>query len=215
MKKYLSLIFLTVFLLTSCAAKKYPLNEKISQIRENIFVYENDDFSSDAYAEIREKEKQDDGYVGEMKKYMIFRVRFKKKNFQCAEIAFETNGIKYHNSFDFSPSSSFVSCETEVSAFPESGFYAIITIDGEELPIEYVSVKKEGTKNYEEAISTCAEKEKERIDKFIADKEYEIRVRLIENGGFNFYYVGFITENTSVSFLLDAATCEILSVKEN
>ncbi len=216
MKKICIILFSALILsFVSCSGKDDFSTQNVSQLRENVFVYENDDFFAEAFAEYREKEKADDGFVGERKNFMIFRLRFKKKSFQSASIKFETDGIKYENDFGFSPSSSYVSCETEVSSFPKSSFFAALDIDGNEHTVEFVSVKNEGTLGCEKAIKECETKEKDRISEFIKDKNYEIRVRLIENGGFNFYFVGYITENSSVSFLLDGITGEVLAVKEN
>ena len=91
----------------------------------------------------------------------------------------------------------------------------MLSVDGELYSVCLSSVKNADTITYIRAVNGIIETDAERLSAFKKNEPYETRIRLIENNGYNFWYVGFINSAKTLSYLIDGATGEILAVKEN
>ena len=74
------------------------------------------------------------------------------------------------------------------------------------------SVKKSNALDYIKILKSFEDNEKTRA---VINEDNEIKIRLINNGDYDYWYVGFSAEEKNVSYLLDGFTGEIIAQKEN
>ena len=73
------------------------------------------------------------------------------------------------------------------------------------------AVNLENTIGYERAISAIKSSDGDKLSEYFSNEEYgEIMIRLIENDGALYWYVGFTDGNETTAYLVDGKTAEIL-----
>jgi hypothetical protein len=87
----------------------------------------------------------------------------------------------------------------------------MLTINGKSQTITLKSVKNKSTKSYGEVLKKL-KKEESFSNKL---KNAELRIRLINNDGHDYWYVGLVTKEKTSSYLLDGETLEIIARKED
>lgn len=205
---------LTAFCLVACSAKTAEI-ENVSQLRYDLLTYEADKFTVVCYPEIREKNFLSDGIAGEKDLLLGFRFYPTNTVAECVSVSLEADGGTYTAEFDEKSGSDYKICEMQIPTFNKSDLKCMLSVDGELYSVCLSSVKNADTITYTRAVNGIIETDAERLSAFKKNEPYETRIRLIENNGYNFWYVGFINPAKTLSYLVDGATGEILAVKEN
>ena len=81
-----------------------------------------------------------------------------------------------------------------------------------QFPTEH-SQKNSDTIAYEKAINQLS-KNDESVKEFLNSNNYELKIRLIDNEGYDYWYIGFSNADKSISFLVDGKTGETVAKKE-
>ena len=204
-------VFVSALFLSACE-KDYD-DKKISQLRGDIFIAETENVVVYAYSERVEDPLKDDGYVGNVKTRLTFKIPFTPGAFASSPIiAFNIGEKNYSKEFDFTPASNYNYCSVEVESLPIGGFSGVLRSEDKEIPLDFTSLKVRSAYDCDDVIRLAFKTEAAR--KFLRDEnEYEIRVRLIESDGFNYWYIGFIKKEDGIAFLFDAENAEIIATK--
>lgn len=219
MKKiFIIAVVASLSLFTSCK-KQEPFVKKISQLRENVFVAEAENYSVHCYAELREEPNLNDGNPADMKPLVTFKI-IPKNNFDVENkelsIEYSFNEESYKGNFEFKPLAVVRYSYIHTESLPTADFKAVLTIDDSSEIIELHSKKRADLIPYATAVAEVKKHAQNSLDVFFDDNETgEIKIRLIENDGYNFWYVGFFDAKNSVSYLVDGLTGEILAIKNN
>lgn len=216
MKKFAitaSIVF-ALFLLCSCN-KDNECFDRISQLRDNVFYCEGDGLTVYAYPETREVPFEEDGYVGEKKNYVIFKLvaAGNKRPPITPSLKFELGGKNYSKQFDYSSLSLTLYCQVEVESLPIEDFSVSLDFCEEEKTLLFTSLKKNSVFSYRDIINLAKDCNNITVKDFFKNPDkYELRIRLLEESGFNYWYVG-ISGKDNVALLYDSETGELLAVR--
>lgn len=213
MKKLLILLLLIVTLLFTFSCKeRSKYDDQISQLRNDVLKYECQEYTLTAYAEIIETPLSNDGVKGKTEKTLIFKLKNNNPscNFENCSLSFSINGKSYAKNFDFKQIPTLLNCSVKVDNLPKT-LDVMLTINGKSQTITLKSVKNKSTKSYGEVLKKL-KKEESFSNKL---KNAELRIRLINNDGHDYWYVGLVTKEKTSSYLLDGETLEIIARKED
>ena len=217
MRKALIVILSAALIFAVCGCKKDSFtDEKISQLRTDIYAFESDSFNLFCYCEKRENPFKEDGNVGERQTFAIFKIVPTGEDLSEKEILVKYAAEKFTvcGKFEYKPLSDARYAYLAVPVLPDENFTAELTIDGKSVTAEMKSLKRSDLKDYKIAIDAVKAADEKNLKKFFGDREYgEIRIRLLESGGDNYWYVGFISENEKREYLLDGVTAEIIDIR--
>ncbi len=213
MIKKLLLLITTVCLAFNVSCKKNSKYDgKISQLRNDVFTYDCTDFCLTVYSEFVETPLLNDGVKGKVENVLTFKLKNKNasNNFENCHLSFNLNKKDYSKNFEFKQIPSLLICTVVVEELPSSKFDVMLTINGKSQAIALNSVKNKSTKSYVEVLKSL-EKEEEFSNKI--NENVELRIRLINNDGYDYWFVGIIDEKTTTSYLIDGETLEIVAKK--
>ena len=205
------LIVISMSILPSCKKQKEYL-PLISQLRHDVFIYKCDDFKLTAYVESVENPIKEDGKVGKLENVITFKMQALAQNFESLSISFKINGESYSKQFEFKQIASLSTCKIAVTDFPSKSFKANLKIDDQLKTVELVSAKNSSTKDYLNAVDHLADSE-ENFATVIKNKNCELRIRLIDNDGYDYWFIGVVSTDKKLSYLLDGETLEIIAKK--
>ena len=203
----------TIFCFSSCKNNDV-YHQKISQLRQTILFAENDDFLIFAYPETCENPQIDDGVKRQTENKITFKLQVKDQNFnfENGKIEFSINDKSYKINFDYSTISSFFYCSLAVDTLPSDNLYLTVFFNDKNAGLSLSSLKNATTLSPEKTLKTL-EKQDDFVKNFLKDDSGEIKVRFIDNDGFDYWYLGFTTSQKTTSYLVDGETCEILAIK--
>ena len=214
MKKIFLFVLSFYCIFCSACKQKTDYDQKISQLRTDVFVYECQNFTLTAFSEIVETPLTDDGVKGKTEKLITFRLRSTNSNYfdQMPQINFTLADKNYSANFEFKQIPTILSCSVNVDDMPSSAFDISLRADGTQNTITLQSVKNSTTKSYNQVLKSLLN---DQSFLEIVSGQVEIRIRLIHNDGYDYWYVGLITPNKTISYLLDGETLEIIAKKDN
>jgi hypothetical protein len=210
-------IVITAAVLFSACSKTIANDASLSELRDNIFVGENDTYKVNIVSGIRENPFEIDGVSQKDKVYFtIITVTPKEKN-PIAEYSFSTtiSDTEYNGKLNKHPFNDTYSIEinTEPKA---SSIDVSITLGEESSIVTASSVKTEDFITADKAFEIA----KKALSQKIKDKkaDYEIFIRLIENpnnpeNGY-FWYVAFIYQDGLFGALIDPVSMKIVAIKD-
>lgn len=206
-----SSVFVSLF---SGCKKNEPTAPDVSQIRYDVFYAEDDRLKISVFAEKREDPFIADGNPAPLSPFVSVKVTPKAdENLENADMIAEikTNEKTYAATFDFKP----VSTTRECRLYPENPlngrFVLTLNVNEEKFVYEPKSLKNKAIITYSAAIFDVKKYTKGRLDGYFGVDVGEIRVKLIENEGFNYWLVEFIDEKSTISFLVDASSGEVVN----
>lgn len=199
---------------TACA-KKINYYDYVSELRSNIFLAEEENFSLRAYALFKESPYAMDGIPKSpsprMEAYMIA-----PNGANTCTISFEYQGENYKGemSYDNVKGEYFFACNVDVSEATELHFE--IEYGERKIPLRATSIKTNDMLSPKNILSMLEECEQE-LFLSLTDKygfSAEIYLRLIYEGA-PYYYVGIIERSGNVhAFLIHAKTGKILAKRK-
>lgn len=217
MKKIILFVCAVLTVLSSGGCEKrsgYP--QKISQLRTEIFMGETDRFTLYCYGETREILFEADGKPTEVRPFASFKIVPKSGEACEGEILvkFTISGLNLCGKFEYKPLADARRAYILSPDIPKENFTAVINSDGEDYAVEMRSLKLADTIDYAAALNAAKNAYGTDGEKFFNDENYgEIRIRLLENDGYNYWYAGFFAENVKREYLIDGKTGEILATK--
>lgn len=219
MKKILRLICVTGLILVlpfihSCSCKKDRLQSAVSQIRSDIFKGSGKKYSVEIYSEEKEFPFVNDCFVGEKKTCLVVKIK------DCFEKNLTVNlsydGKSYSSKLSYLNVSNSLTATVLVTKHPADSLTVSIFSETENDVFTAYSVKKSDSISPLNALKCVQEKETEFISSLYRNGSYkcEIYIRLLSEGEYNFYYVGFARgEEKITAFLLDGQSGEIIAGK--
>ena len=212
------IIIALLILLSFCAScKEKNYEDRISQLRYDEYAYSGDSFKLSAFIEERENPFEEDGYKGITENHLIFRLSLPAGAAlsESPEISFCLGEEEYAEKFTHKTAASNLYCDIVASSMPNEDFFVDLTINGEKINAEMTSVKRQDIISYSEAIRKSLSGSDSRVTAFKSDPEnYELRVRLLESEGYNYWCVGIIGKKDKIFFLIDGDNGEIISIAE-
>ncbi|MBR2614867.1 MAG: hypothetical protein IKC71_04670 [Clostridia bacterium] len=219
MKKFAVLVcFVLIFLsftLISCG-KKDGLSPFVSDLKENIFVGENQDFSLTAYYGKREEPFIKDGKVGLLKPRLVVKITSDFNSSTSSLGAITVKDVSYKENFVFDPTSNKLTATFNIENFDLNSFDITIYYLDTSSTITLNSIKPKDTISTVEALSFLQKNQPTLIESYFTENTFnaEIFIRLIVQKDKPYYYVGIANSKKIVAFLLDGYTGEVLSIKE-
>lgn len=218
MKKFILLPFVLAVALSASGCKKQcSVKDKISQLRSDVFYGEVDEFELYCYVEKREDPYEENGNPGDVKPLLLFKITPKNDvNLENAVITAEClcDENKYFGTFEYKPLTVSRYCKISPIALPTGYLSVKISVDGKSYSPNLNSLKKVNSVSHLTAIEAVRKFDEKSLNKFFSNDAYgEIYARILSVDGDDYWYLGFISYDSKTEYLLDAKTCEILSVR--
>lgn len=218
MKKFILLPLVLVLALSASGCKKqYPLEDKISQLRSDVLYGEVDQFELYCYVEKREDPYEENGNPGNVKPLLLFKITPKNDvNLENALITAECvySENRYSGTFEYKPLTVSRYCKISPIALPSDLKSVKISVDGKSYSLGLKSLKKADSVSHLTAIEAVKKSDENSLAEFFTNDDYgEIYARILSIDGEDYWYLGFISDQSKTEYLLDAKTCEILSVR--
>ena len=213
MKKIVLLLsFLSIFCLSSCK-EKFSYEGIISQLRQTSLFYENDEFSIIAHPEKCENPQVDDGAIGTIENRICFKLQLKTKTYENCKLEFSINGKTYKANFNYQPLSKFLYCTVLVEFLPIQNLYLKIDLDDKNIGVNLFSLKNNTTLTHQKIIENLFVSD-EFVKEFITNQNGELKMRFIDNDGYDYWYLGFVDAKKTTSYLIDGESGEVLAIKQ-
>lgn len=212
-KKLLVLLSVIPLTLFCCCKSKNAYAQNVSQLRCDVLKYECEDFSLVAYCDTKESPLTDDGAVGKADNFLVFKLTPKAvQNYDNCFVQFYINDRAYTGNFEFKQIAFLLTCSVLVDEFPQSELPLSLTVNGKAKDLALVSLRNKTTENWTSACEKALAEDDAAA--LLSTGKYELRIRLIDNAGYDYWYVGIIAQGKTVSYLLDGETLEIIAKKD-
>ena len=214
MKKILSFaaIVAAIVAFSSCKSK-VDLTPYVSQIRSDIFRGESENYAVTSYLETKERPLVADGKASGMLPAIVVRLTVKgeiDETLSGAKVTF-TVDKEYSALFTFRPESDVYVASCYTDALPQKALTVTVSAGGTEENVELFSIA-EGIASPLKALNAASAANDEffRTEEFSSMK-FEINIRLLEDDGRFFYYVGFVTKDETYATLVSADGEKVLT----
>ena len=218
MKKTFLMVAISISLavLSSCASAT-TLSMYVSQRRTGVYSGSKDGYTVTVYAEERETPFITDGYVGEIKSYLVIRLEKQGEAINDAGIFITYDDVLVDTSFTFNPINGKYTVEQQVDRLPISKTLNVeISDEDKRVEIALESAVLNGILDVNQALKCVQNYDKQVINALFKNGQAgaEIRVRLLCGDGRNYYYVGFANSKKTIAYLVDALSGEVLAKKD-
>ena len=205
--------------LSSCK-RETGFENRISQIRSDILRCETESFSLTAYCERRETPFLEDGMVGNEENLLVFSLTDKREDGTIGQPSLKVTIDRETYTLRFPPEllSPTRKAELPVTRLPANSLSCDVTFGGKTEKVELRSVRKPSTAEPDRVVKALSDTGNEKTRALMNAETFEIRIRLIEHGGFLYYYAGVIAETESgekekAEILFDGETLEEIAVR--
>ena len=194
--------------------KSNALLENISRVRSNIFKGQTENYEITLYPETRESPLIADGKISDQEKVVIVKLHVKNGNQGNFKVTFTTDK-EYTLDFLFSAYSDCYLSKIQVESLPISQLTVKIHHNNSSEEVTCKSQLNADTISFEKALDVVYNAKTDYISQRSQNKIFngEVYVRLIEQGGKNFWYVGLITSEQTLAILIDGKTQSIIAEK--
>lgn len=218
MKKFLTILFAFLIVTFASSCKEgVNLEGYLSELRYDVYTFEDEDYKATCYFEEREDPYLNDGFVGSIKKYFVFKIEKCKTSLDNASISILINGVENKKDLEFNPLNGKFSCQIEVSSFEEKETLEVtLLVGGEHLVLPLKKNVFEKQISYKEALEKVSKNSSKEIEKMLNGGKggIECRVRIISENSRAYYFVSISGKDGNVvAFLVDGATGKILAKK--
>ncbi len=219
MKKFIRIICIiglisTALFVCSCSCKQDQLQSAVSQTRSDIFKGNGKTYSVEVYSEEKEFPFVNDCFVGEKKTCLVVKIKDCFEKNLTATLSY--SGKTYSAPLSYVSVSNSLTATVLVSKLPTTSIEVTVSSENGDDSFTVYSVKKSDTISPLTALKCVKNSEKDFISSLYKDGSYkcEIYIRLLSEGEYNFYYVGFAQgDNKIMAFLLDGQSGEIIAGK--
>jgi len=218
------LSFAALFTFAACAActpSMERLGHLVSELRENIFVGESDNFRVSIITGFREDPFLMDGRVGELRDFTLITLTPKSETSE-GNYTFVTtvDGVQFRGAFLPHPFSNTLSAEINVRAGQNEIPLTVINAAGVEESLFAKSVLTEQMIGVEKALEIAENKLRYSLEVFKVNGvlQAEIYIRImpnpIDNSGGYHWYVAFIGQNQTIfAVLIDPISMQVVAVR--
>ncbi len=218
MKKTLALIFVsTILLVLSSCANSLNLLMYVSEFRTKYYECIQDGYKLTVYCEERETPYITDGYVGEMKKYLIVRLEKDGESIDNCNVFISYDDVIFDGCFAYNPINGKYTVELEVEKLPTANELKVELLgDNVQVNMTAKCCVLDNAISAEDALKCVQEYDKETVSSLFKKgaEPCEIRIRILGGDGRNYYYVGFsTTDKKTVAYLVDGILGEVLAKK--
>ena len=206
---FIALLTIALCLFTGC--KNKPI-VGISQLRTNIFYAQSDGFEVTVYSEERETPLLADGYSAQKTPVLIIKIMSSSEISGTLTVCANVDGKEYTAS-PTERANKILRVEIPVETLPSSEIS--ITLKGEkEICLTAKSIIPDGTASYEKAVELTINALGDKIT-YNGNKPIgEFMVRILVENQKAFWYVGYVTEKNTYSFLINAEGNKIIATRE-
>lgn len=213
MKKFAFCVILAFILTFSFAGckKEFDYFSCVSELRSDIFLYEDDEVSVKIYCSEKEQPYAADGIKGNMNPLCEIFVTLPKSP---KEVIAEVEGFGGDMNYKAVDGCYYLSFTAE--RFKKDSVKVKLTVDGESTEYTALSVLYDGVIDGKKALSCVVEHDRERFESLTQNGTFagEIYIRLLADEGC-YYYVGVCSRDGSVkAYLLDGERGKIITTKE-
>lgn len=215
MKKFiLALLPIPFLLLPAACAKNYDYSKHLSEVRSDVFCAETDAFTLTLSCVSREHPYAADTVTCPMTKFL--EVVLVPAHSTDTEYTVSLPGKDWGGEMSYRSMQDDRYYSESVEEFPVAEVTVCIEYEGQTQEIVATSVKNDHTMSVDDALEIAVEHEKELIARHTADGAFrgEFRVRLLRRDA-NYYYVGIVTGEGTVSLLLGGESGEVLARRES
>ncbi|MCL2556257.1 MAG: hypothetical protein FWE03_04505 [Firmicutes bacterium] len=223
MKKRIAIVLMTViltamaFVFIACVPSIWQ-NERLSELRSNVFVGEADGYRVVAVTGIRENPFKIDG-ISNPNKINFTVITLTPEVFTFGnEYAFKVqiNGTEFEGTMTAHPFNQTISAEIAVLA--DVNELTVQITGASSFSVTLTSVITDEFIDADKAFSIAYDRLSSAISERAASQQYEIFIRLIENpvdasGGFRWYVAFVFEDGTTYAALIDPISMEILASK--
>jgi len=211
--KFLTIILILLCLpFYSCHSSNKEENY-VSQLRKNVFYGENSDICVKVYSEEREHPFINDAKANPRESFIIVKVLNSDKLTSVKVSYLKQN---YSATCQYNIASTSMDCTIKVSSLPANAVFVTVETEESSTRVECLSQLKNNTISPFSALDKVKTQQKDFISSLTNNGTFnaEIYIRLICEGDYNFYYVGFAQGNNKITaFLVDGITGEIIAGK--
>ena len=222
MKKFwiviLSCILCLCFLgLVSCNQEKGLLNY-VSQLTNNIYHSDSQNYNIKAVYGYRETNPCQDGKVGQKAYFLTFRLLDKQTDLQTYSLQFDFAQKSYGGDFTINPVFHTLTLELEIEGFVCDSFDAKISCGDQTEVVKMTSAIPKNTLSYKKALSALQKEQGSLINSYYDNTgnfTAEIYLRILVKNGKGYWYVGFAQSDKQLkALLLDGETGKVLAIRE-
>lgn len=210
------IIFVSIFSFSSCS-KEIDLSCYVSQLRQDIYIGENDEYKLTVYQEKRENPFVADTFIGNLENHLIVKIESKTQSVDGVSASFCIDDKEYKGNFVFNPITNKFALDIVVEKFCSQKEIEInLYKDTETQTIQVKSMLFEKTKSYDEVLKSVSKHDKNLINRLFKGNKViaEIHIRLLYDDDKNYYYVGFVeSDKKTTCYLVDGQTLQVLATK--
>ena len=209
----LTLIF-AVVLIGGCN-KGINLEDYVTDLREEIYTAEGENFSLKIYYGYKETPFNNDGAVGTRINYLTVRLLGVPDTATEYTFTADIDGTTLNGEFSFNPVANALSAKAELNKKPPASFEITISSAASSQTLTAVSALPEGTISYKQALLSLEKNQAELINNYVSDGKFtaEIYLRVMIRNDKPYYYVGFAKNGKITALLVDGFNGDILAVK--
>lgn len=205
---------LAMIVATASCKNKVDLTPYISELRSNVLFGESENYSVKCYSETREKPLVSDGKASSGCPAVIIKLTVKHETDEVsvgAKVTFSLDK-EYSAIFVFHPESDVYVATSYVGSLPDRSLTVTVTEGEKSENVELTSIVGSDVASPLVALETASEAVKEFYDtEEFKSRAFEIHIRLIEDDGQFFYYVGFVTERETLATLVSRDGKKVLT----
>lgn len=213
------LVLLTLILCNLFGCKSVnPLYNRVSELRENIFVGSCECTTIKAGYGFRETPFNNDKKVSERVYLLDFRLLDKESQDVSYNINFTHNGKIYSANFKLDPIKDTVCASVEIEDFNVKEFTVTLSFGGEHHEVLLKSIVPENTISYKTALDHLYNSQDLLVKNYTDENgnfNAEIYVRIVVKDEKSYWYVGIASGNERIkAMLIDGFNGEILAIRE-
>ena len=205
------------FIFVGCKAQN-PLISSVSELRQDIFMGSNENFTIKGQYGFKENPYVNDGKASNRVYLLTFKLVDKEIEDVTYSISLDFNSFTYTSAFKLNPITHKVIAEIEIENFDLKEFKVKLCYGGNIEEIVMKSIVPADTISYEKALISLYTNQNNLISVY-TDKDgnfnAEIYIRLVVKNDKSFWYIGIASGNNNLkALLIDGKTAEILAIRD-
>lgn len=207
----------TILFIPACKEDE-SLIDNVSQLKENIYEGENEQYQIRAFYGFNEHPEARDGKINERVYKLTFKLIGKETESIKRSLSFTFDGKVYTLDFSFNPVKNSIMTSVEIENFNLNEFDVEIISSNDRQAIKMASILPENTITYEKALIFLEKNQPSLINSFKDENgvfQGEIHLRVIVKDSKPYWYVGLVSMDKNLkALLIDGFSGEVLAIRE-